>query len=74
MAMERGWSWSPWTGALAAFLLGLPASLGVSMERTMGWDEAMHLAAPAVQIAEALRVDERTARRYAALPHDLSLS
>lgn len=58
MAMERAWSWSPWTGALAAFLLGLFASLAVSMERTMGWDEAMHLAAPAVRIAEALREGE----------------
>ena len=51
---RRGWAWSPRVAALLAIVLGVIGANGVSMERSMGWDEAMHLAVPAAGMAEEL--------------------
>ena len=44
-----------WAAAGAAAFLAVAWSVPISMERSAGWDESMHVALPAARIALALR-------------------
>lgn len=44
----------PMSGVVVVFLIGIIGACSVSMRDSMGWDEAMHLAAPAAHISQAL--------------------
>ena len=44
----------PISAVVVVFLAGIVGSASVSMNHSMGWDEAMHLGAPAAQISQAL--------------------
>jgi hypothetical protein len=53
--IQRLFTWAP---LLACLIFGLLTGGGVSMERALGWDEAMHAQLPAARMALALDAGE----------------